>query len=123
TGPRTSALWHGRAESRGAARTARPGHRGAAGQELGWSMYRAAYVSPWKADDNKLGCSTPRHTPLRDLKQGTDLLFGYDGGNTIAAPLFDPERLSHACGTMQSAVSFYLFPVICAVQQLVLIDR
>ena len=87
------------------------------------SMYRSAYVSPWKADDNKRGCPTPRHTPLRELRKGTDLLFGCDRGDTMAAPLFDPERLSHACGTMQSAVSFYLFPVICAVQQLVLIDR
>ena len=41
----------------------------------------------------------------------------------MAAPLFDLERLSHACGTMQFAVSFYLFPVIYAVQQIILIDR
>jgi hypothetical protein len=41
----------------------------------------------------------------------------------MAAPLFDPEHLSHACGTMKFAVSFYLFPVICAVQQIMLIDR
>src|SRR5262249_19550809 len=52
----------------------------------------------------------------------TSRLFGCDGGDTIAAPPFDPQRLSHACGTMQFAVSFYLFPVICAVQQIVLID-
>src|SRR5712691_1831751 len=121
--PRTSALWHGRAESRGAARTVRPGRRGAAEQELGWSMYRSACVSPWKAGGNKRGFPTPRHAPLRALRKGTDLVFGCDGGDTIAAPLFDPERLSHACSTMQFAVSSYLFPVICAVQQIVLIDQ
>jgi hypothetical protein len=41
----------------------------------------------------------------------------------MAAPLFRPERLSHAYGTMQFAVSSSLFPVNCAVPQIVLIDR
>ena len=41
----------------------------------------------------------------------------------MAAPLFRPERLGHACGAMPCAVSSYLFLVICAMQQSVLIDR
>jgi len=66
---------HGRAESRGAARTARPERRAAAGQGLGSSMCRSACVSPWQADGHKRGLPTPRHALLREPRQRTDLLF------------------------------------------------
>src|SRR6266571_6687945 len=121
--PRTSALWHGRAESRGAAQTVRPGRRGAAEQELGWSRYRSACVSPWKAGGNTRGFPTPRHAPLREQERGRTLCSDVTEAIPWLRPFFDPERLGHACGTMQCAVSSHLFPVICAVQQIILINR